>query len=55
MLDPKELEGFAQPLIDVYAHVNDVLIVNIARHFNVRATKRNFDFEWQVQMLAEAG
>lgn len=55
MLNPKELEGFAQPLIDVYAHVNDVLIVNIARHFNVRATGNTGTFDWQVKMLAEAG
>lgn len=55
MLTPKELERFAQPLIDVYAHVNDVLIVNIARHFNVKATGNTGAFDWQVKMLAEAG
>ena len=52
---PKEMEKFAQPLIDVYAHVTDVLLVNIARHFNVKATGNISSFEWQVKMLAELG
>lgn len=52
---PKEMEKFAQPLIDVYAHVTDVLLVNIARHFNVKATGNTSSFSWQVKMLAELG
>lgn len=52
---PKEMEKFAQPLIDVYAHVTDVLLVNIARHFNVKATGNTSSFAWQVKMLAELG
>lgn len=52
---PKKMEKFAQPLIDVYAHVTDVLLVNIARHFNVKATGNTSSFAWQVKMLAELG
>ena len=52
---PKEMEKFARPLIDVYAHVTDVLLVNIARHFNVKATGNTSSFAWQVKMLAELG
>ncbi len=55
MKQPKEMEKFAQPLIDVYAHVTDVLLVNIARHFNVKATGNTSSFAWQVKMLAELG
>lgn len=55
MLNPREMEKFAQPLIDVYAHVTDVLLVNIARHFNVKATGNTSSFSWQVKMLAELG
>lgn len=55
MLNPRELEKFAKPLTEVYAHVTDVLLVNIARHFNVKATGNTGTFEWQVQKLAEIG
>ena len=30
MLNIREMERFAQPLVEVYAHVTDVLLVNIA-------------------------
>ena len=55
MLNIREMERFAQPLVEVYAHVTDVLLVNIARHFNVKATGNTGTFEWQVQKLAELG
>lgn len=55
MLNPREMEKFAQPLTEVYAHVTDVLLVNIARHFNVKATGNTGSFEWQVKMLAQLG
>lgn len=55
MKRPKKMEEFAQPLIDVYAHVTDVLLVNIARHFNIKATGNTSSFAWQVKMLAELG
>lgn len=55
MLNIREMERFAQPLVEVYAHVTDVLLVNIARHFNVKATGNTGTFEWQVQKLAEIG
>lgn len=55
MMNPREMEKFAQPLTEVYAHVTDVLLVNIARHFNVKATGNTGSFEWQVKMLAQLG
>lgn len=55
MLNIREMERFARPLVEVYAHVTDVLLVNIARHFNVKATGNTGTFEWQVQKLAELG
>lgn len=55
MLNIREMERFAQPLVEVYAHVTDVLLVNIARHFNVTATGNTGTFEWEIQKLAELG
>ena len=46
---------YAAPLTKVYQEVTDALLVNIARHFNVKATGNTGSFEYQVKMLAQMG
>lgn len=55
MKTPPHFETYAAPLTKVYQEVTDALLVNIARHFNVKATGNTGSFEYQVKMLAQMG
>ncbi len=55
MKTPPDFAQYAAPLTKVYQEVTDALLVNIARHFNVKATGNTGAFEYQVKMLAQMG
>ncbi len=55
MKTPPHFETYAAPLTKVYQEVTDALLVNIARHFNVKATGNTGSFDYQVKMLAQMG
>lgn len=55
MKTPPDFAQYAAPLTKVYQEVTDALLVNIARHFNVKATGNTGSFEYQVKMLAQMG
>lgn len=55
MKTPPDLARYAAPLTKVYQEVTDALLVNIARHFNVKATGNTGSFDYQVKMLAQMG
>lgn len=55
MKTPPDFTRYAAPLTKVYQEVTDSLLVNIARHFNVKATGNTGSFDYQVKMLAQMG
>lgn len=55
MKTPPDFAQYAAPLTKVYQECTDALLVNIARHFNVKATGNTGSFEYQVKMLAQMG
>ena len=55
MKTPPHFETYAASLTKVYQEVTDALLVNIARHFNVKATGNTGSFDYQVKMLAQMG
>ena len=52
MLDPFR---YSQPIVDVYAACVDELLINLARHFNVKGTGNSGSFSYQTRMLAKMG
>ena len=52
MLDPLR---FSDPIVRVYEECVDELLINIARHFNVKATGITESFRYEVEMLARMG
>jgi len=46
---------YSEPLARVYRLCVDRLLINIASHFNVKATGNTGTFEWQAKKLAEMG
>ena len=49
------LDKYSNPIRIVYSQCTDLLIENIARHFNVSAMGNTPSFEWQATKLAELG
>lgn len=52
MLDPLR---FSDPIVRVYEECVDELLINLARHFNVKATGITESFRYEVEMLARMG
>ena len=52
MLDPLR---FSDPIVRVYEECVDELLINIARHFNVKATGITESFRYEVELLAKMG
>lgn len=48
-------KDYSEPIVRVVADCHDLLLQNIARHFNVSATGATPTFEWEVRKLAELG
>jgi len=46
---------YSQPIVDVYAACVDELLINLARHFNVKGTGNSGSFSYQTRMLAKMG
>lgn len=55
MKTPPDFAQYAAPLTRVYQECTDALLVNIARHFNVKAMGNTGSFDYQVKMLAQMG
>jgi len=49
------LKDYSAPITKVYADCTEVLLQNIARHFNVNALGNTPTFEWEAMKLAELG
>lgn len=52
MLDPLR---FSDPIVRVYEECVDELLINLARHFNVKANGITESFRYEVEMLARMG
>ena len=52
MLDPLR---FSDPIVRVYEECVDELLINLARHFNVKATGITESFRYEVELLAKMG
>lgn len=52
MLDPLR---FSDPIVRVYEECVDELLINLARHFNVKATGITESFRYEVELLAKLG
>lgn len=52
MLDPLR---FSDPIVKVYEECVDELLINLARHFNVKANGITESFRYEVEMLARMG
>lgn len=50
-----KLTDFSDSIADVYAACEDQLLINLAKHFNVKATGNTASFDWEVKMLAKLG
>lgn len=48
-------DGYSAPITRVYADCVDLLLQNIARHFNLAALDRVGAFDWDVYLLSEMG
>ncbi|HXK56243.1 MAG TPA: hypothetical protein PLZ16_06320, partial [Gammaproteobacteria bacterium] len=49
------LEGYSDPIVRVYADCVDLLLQNIARHFQFAALDREGVFDWETLKLLELG
>lgn len=52
---PRGLDDYADPIVKVYEAIVDELLINLAKHFNVKATGNTGSFEYEVEMLAKMG
>lgn len=52
---PRGLDDYSDPIVKVYEAIVDELLINLARHFNVKATGNTGSFEYEVEMLAKMG
>lgn len=50
-----KLTDFSNSIADVYAACEDQLLINLAKHFNVKATGNTASFNWEVMMLSKMG
>ena len=54
-ITPQYLMDISDPVADVYRHIEDEILINIAKQFKGGTQERSASFDWQVRKLAMLG